>query len=67
MQHAEAAKPLRTHVLDVIAASFNTLEGGKDIGMFKKLMYDVLALSWELLLKFGRDNEEWRMLASQDG
>lgn len=66
LQHAEAAKPLRSHVLGIVAASFNRLDGEKETQAFKKLMLDVPELSWDLLLKMGQDNEEWRMLASQD-
>lgn len=67
LQHTETAKPLRVYVLGVAAAIFNRLESKKDMDAFKTVVLAVPELSWELLLKVGQDNEEWRMLASQDG
>lgn len=66
LEHADEARPLRPHVLGVVADSFDQLEGRGEIEIFKKLMTGVPELAWDLLVKFGGENKERRMLASQE-
>lgn len=66
LAHTEAARPLRTHVVGVLGDIFEKLDGAEDVQRFKKLMKDIPELSWDLLVKAGRDIADWRSVASQE-
>lgn len=66
LEHTEAARPLRTHVVGVVGESFEKLGDGEDVERFKKSLKDIPELSWDLLVKAGRDITDWRTVASQE-